>query len=122
MIFMLIYCIYSSNSDDALVVSLDQHVGAVRALDVNPFQSNLVASGAGESEVFIWDLNNTSSPMSPGAKLHPLEDISSVAWNRQVQHILASTSPSGRSVVWDLRKNEPIIQVSDSNSRVCYSE
>ena len=29
----------------------------------------------------------------------------------QVQHILASTSPSGRSIVWDLRKNEPIIQV-----------
>lgn len=36
----------------------------------------------------------------------------------QVQHILASTSPSGRSVVWDLRKNEPIIQVTDSSSRV----
>ena len=36
----------------------------------------------------------------------------------QVQHILASTSPGGRSVVWDLRKNEPIIQVADSSSRV----
>ena len=36
----------------------------------------------------------------------------------QVQHILASTSPGGRSVVWDLRKNEPIIQVTDSSSRV----
>lgn len=85
---------------------------------MNPFQSNLIASGAGESEVFIWDLSNPSNPMSPGNKLHPLEDISGVAWNMQVQHILASTSPNGRSVVWDLRKNEPIIQVSDSNSRV----
>lgn len=35
-----------------------------------------------------------------------------------MQHILASTSPSGRSVVWDLRKNEPIIQVADSSSRI----
>ena len=38
----------------------------------------------------------------------------------QVQHILASTSPSGRSVVWDLRKNEPIITVSDTTSMVRY--
>ena len=44
--------------------------------------------------------------------------MSCVAWNCQVQHILASTSPSGRSVVWDLRKNEPIIQVSDHSSRI----
>ncbi|XP_019850594.1 PREDICTED: protein transport protein Sec31A-like [Amphimedon queenslandica] len=110
--------IANSESEDALITSLDQHIGAVRALDVNPFQSNLIASGASESEVFIWDLNNPSNPMSPGNKLHPLEDISGIAWNMQVQHILASTSPNGRSVVWDLRKNEPIIQVSDSNSRI----
>ena len=56
--------------------------------------------------------------MSPGSKTHPLEDVSGVAWNCQVQHILASTSPGGRSVVWDLRKNEPIIQVADSSSRI----
>ena len=87
-------------------------------MDVNPFQPNLLASGASESEIYIWDLNNPTSPMSPGNKLHPLEDITCVAWNRQAQHILGSTSPSGRSVVWDLRKNEPIIQVSDSNSKV----
>ena len=37
----------------------------------------------------------------------------------QVQHILASTF-SSRCVVWDLRKNEPIIKVSDSTSRYDY--
>ena len=47
----------------------------------------------------------------------PPEDVSCVSWNRQVQHILASTFGS-RCVVWDLRKNEPIIKVSDSMSRV----
>ena len=50
--------------------------------------------------------------------LQPPEDISCIAWNRQVQHILASASPSGRATVWDLRKNEPIIKVSDHNNRV----
>ena len=37
--------------------------------------------------------------------------------NRQVQHILATTF-SSRCVVWDLRKNDPIIKVSDSTSRM----
>lgn len=59
-------------------------MGAVRSLDVNPFQPNLLASGASESEIFIWDLNTPSSAMSPGNKVYPLEDVSGVAWNRQV--------------------------------------
>lgn len=48
----------------------------------------------------------------------PLEDIGCVSWNRQVQHILASASPSGRASVWDLRKNDLIIKVSDHSNRV----
>jgi hypothetical protein len=31
-------------------------------------QTNLIASGASESEIFIWDLNNPDKPMTPGAK------------------------------------------------------
>lgn len=31
-------------------------------------QSNLLASGANDSEIFIWDLNNFSVPMTPGTK------------------------------------------------------
>lgn len=41
-----------------------------------------------------------------------------MAWNRQVQHILASANPSGRASVWDLRKNDLIIKVSDHSNRV----
>ena len=32
------------------------------------FQTNLLASGGAESEIFIWDLNNHEKPMTPGAK------------------------------------------------------
>jgi len=45
---------------------------------------NLLASGASESEIFIWDLNNLAKPMSPGNKTYPQEDITGLAWNRQV--------------------------------------
>lgn len=103
--------------EDALIANPERHTGAVKALDFNPFQKNLLATGATNSEIFIWDMNNTSTPMSPGAKSQPVEDVAWLAWNRQVQHILASTFPT-RNVVWDLRKNEPIIKLTDATTRV----
>uniref|UniRef100_A0AAQ4QIX6 Protein transport protein Sec31A n=1 Tax=Gasterosteus aculeatus aculeatus TaxID=481459 RepID=A0AAQ4QIX6_GASAC len=103
---------------DVIIAESEKHTGPVRALDVNPFQNNLFASGGNESEIYIWDMNNFGSPMTPGPKTQPLEDIGCVSWNRQVQHILASASPSGRASVWDLRKNDLIIKVSDHSNRM----
>ncbi|CRL00243.1 CLUMA_CG013516, isoform A [Clunio marinus] len=103
--------------EDGLVAQSDKHNGPVRTIDYNPFKSNLIASAASESEIFIWDVNNTSVPMTPGAKTQPFEDVCGVAWNRQVQHILASSFAT-KCVIWDLRKNEPIIKLSDTQSRV----
>ncbi|XP_075278866.1 protein transport protein Sec31B isoform X2 [Opisthocomus hoazin] len=107
-----------ASKSEPVIGQTEKHSGPVRALDFNPFQSNLLASGANDSEIFIWDLNNFSVPMTPGAKSQPHEDIRVVSWNRQVQHILSSAHPSGKAVVWDLRKNEPIIKVSDHSNRM----
>ncbi|XP_048510063.1 protein transport protein Sec31A isoform X2 [Athalia rosae] len=106
-----------ANENNCILSSPDKHTGPVRAMDFNPFQSNLLATGATESEIYIWDLVNTGTPMTPGTRSQPLEDVQYIAWNKQVQHILASTF-SQRCVIWDLRKNEPIIKLSDANSRV----
>ncbi|MEQ2316380.1 Protein transport protein Sec31A, partial [Ameca splendens] len=107
-----------AGESDVIIAESDRHTGPVRALDVNHFQTNLVASGGNESEIYIWDMNNFGSPMTPGPKSQPQEDINCVAWNKQVQHILASASPSGRTSVWDLRKNDLIIKVSDHSNRM----
>lgn len=63
-------------------------------------------------------LNMAIMDVWPFLPWQPHEDISVVSWNRQVQHILSSVHPSGKAVVWDLRKNEPIIKVSDHSNRV----
>uniref|UniRef100_A0A672PP57 SEC31 homolog B, COPII coat complex component n=1 Tax=Sinocyclocheilus grahami TaxID=75366 RepID=A0A672PP57_SINGR len=107
-----------SAAEDAVIGQSNKHTGPVHALDYNRFQSNLIASGASDSEIYIWDLNNFSNPMTPGTKSQPAEDVSVVAWNSQVQHILASANPSGKAIVWDLRKNEPIIKISDHSNRM----
>uniref|UniRef100_T1I2I0 WD_REPEATS_REGION domain-containing protein n=1 Tax=Rhodnius prolixus TaxID=13249 RepID=T1I2I0_RHOPR len=104
------------SNEEGLVANPERHTGAVKALDFNPFQRNLLATGSTNSEIYIWDMNNTTQPMTPGAKSQPFEDVAWLAWNRQVQHILASTF-STRSVVWDLRKNEPIIKLTDTTTR-----
>ncbi|XP_068145426.1 protein transport protein Sec31A [Drosophila tropicalis] len=104
-------------NEESLVAQQDKHTGAVSGLDFNPFQNNLLASCASESEIYIWDLNNPATHMNPGAKTQPLEDVKNVAWNRQVQHILASVF-SSRCVIWDLRKSQQIIKLSDTQSRV----
>ncbi|XP_017886160.1 protein transport protein Sec31A isoform X2 [Ceratina calcarata] len=106
-----------ANDSNHLISSPDRHTGPVRALDFNPFQANLLATGATESEIYIWDIVNTNTPMTPGSRSQPLEDVQYIAWNKQVQHILASTF-SQRCVIWDLRKNEPIIKLTDANSKV----
>lgn len=106
-----------NNSGNSVIIEKTNHTGAVQALDFNPFQANLLGSGGSESEIYIWDINKMTTPMTPGAKSQPLDDVRCIAWNRQVQHILASTL-ANRCVIWDLRKNDPIIKVSDSASRM----
>ena len=101
-----------------------RHTGAVRTIDANPFQPNLIASGAQSSEIFIWDLNSPDKPMTPGSKIQPLSPITRVSWNAKVQHILGTLIglPSGsQAVIWDLRKNEPIIKIQDRTSRLISS-
>ncbi|KAM9618232.1 LOW QUALITY PROTEIN: protein transport protein Sec31B [Trichechus inunguis] len=108
-----------SSGKELVIAQRQKHTGAVRALDFNPFQGNLLASGASDSEIFIWDLNNLSVPVIPGSKSQqPPEDIRALSWNWQVQHILSSAHPSGKAVAWNLRKNQPVIKVSDDSNRM----
>ncbi|XP_065669505.1 protein transport protein Sec31A isoform X6 [Hydra vulgaris] len=102
------------------VHTLSDHTGPVQALDINKFQSNLIASGSSSSEIFIWDLKHPEQPLSPGTKTTPLDQISCLAWNNQVQHILASSTPTGRVVIWDLKKSEPIIKIGDQSAMFHY--
>lgn len=52
-----------------VLANLERHTGGVRALEFNPGMPNLLASGAGGSEVLITDLAKPESPnfYSPGA-------------------------------------------------------
>jgi protein transport protein SEC31 len=67
----------------------------------------------------LWDLNNLSQPYSPSStKSNKLEDITDLAWNRIVPHILATASNSGTTVVWDLKSRKEVLQLTAPGQRV----
>ena len=50
------------NGDDSLA-KLEKHAaGAVRGLDFNSFNKNLLASGGTDGEVCIWDISDPRKP------------------------------------------------------------
>eukprot|EP00163_Fabomonas_tropica_P033726 TRINITY_DN9004_c0_g1_i2.p1 TRINITY_DN9004_c0_g1~~TRINITY_DN9004_c0_g1_i2.p1 ORF type:complete len:1069 (-),score=197.63 TRINITY_DN9004_c0_g1_i2:94-3300(-) len=107
-------------SPQARIARLEKHQGAVQGLEFNAFLPNLLASGGNDSEIFIWDVTNINEPncYTPGSeKKHANSEISAVAWNPKVQHILASTSNSGLSVVWDLKVKRAVISFSDPKTK-----
>ncbi|KAA3476124.1 protein transport protein SEC31-like protein B-like [Gossypium australe] len=115
--------IRSEASEQALVGHLSRHRGPVRDLEFNAIAPNLLASGADDGEICIWDLavpaQPTHFPPLKGSGSATQGEISFLSWNSKVQHILASTSYNGTTVVWDLKKQKPVISFADSVRRRC---
>jgi protein transport protein SEC31 len=90
----------------------------VGSIEFNPHKKNLLASGG--SEVLIQDISsNLKQPtvFTPGVpNYHEGSRITSISWNRIVQHILASASEDGKIVVWDLKVNKSIFNFTEPTS------
>lgn len=87
-------------------------------MGTNPGQPNLLATGSVQSEIFIWDLNKPANSFSPGAKSAPLADVSQLAWNLEVAHILASCSGGPSALIWDLRACEAKFKCTDPSGKM----
>ncbi|URE34597.1 transport protein [Musa troglodytarum] len=111
--------------NDSSVAKLAKHVGPVRGLEFSTLSPNLLASGADEGELCIWDLAKPSEPkifpslrsVGSGAQT----EVSFVSWNPMVQHILSSTfADSNRrrcSVLqWNPDVSTELIVASDDDS------
>jgi len=103
-----------ADASESLILRNTIHTGPVRGLDFNPIQSNLLASGGIGGEVYIWDLKDPSKPYTPtpGSTSTKLDEITSVAWNQQVQYVLAGASSTGYTVVWDLRGKREVVALA----------
>ena len=98
---------------DALLASVEQHQGAVSGLHFNPHKesSHLLASGGSDTEVFVTSIEHPDQPSvfipaPPPNNAKHTADITKVAWNSQVAHILASSALNGSCFIWDLRQKK----------------
>ncbi len=87
-----------------LLKTLDNHQsGSIHSLDLNPFQSNLLASGSHDNTIRIWDVNK-------GKELNKLEGHTNevrclvLLPNNQ----LASGSRDNTIRIWDVNKGKEL--------------
>jgi protein transport protein SEC31 len=110
----------SKGADPGLVYSGKIHSGTVNCVEFNPFKPNLMATAGADSEVNILDIGNIQQPelYKPSANnKHAGSEVLCCAWNRGVPHILCSSSNTGATVVWDLRKKAEVLTFQDPGGR-----
>ncbi|ANZ73106.1 BA75_00832T0 [Komagataella pastoris] len=100
------------NGSSDNLIDLKKHTAPVKTVSFNPTESQIFASGASNGQLFIWDLNHLSEPISPGASTTPINDINSIAWNSKIRHILASAGTSGYASIWDLKTKKELLNLS----------
>lgn len=120
----------ANNQSDSSTTS---HAGPVRAVQFNPVLHHLVASGAADGSVLVWDLSNPNSAVTarhpackPGAPPSAMartaasskDEITTVAWNRKVHNILSTASSAGVMNVWDLKQSRQVISIRNPRGRL----
>jgi protein transport protein SEC31 len=94
----------------SLLSTIDrQDNGAISALQFNPHPSsaNLLATGSSNGEILISSLDTPDQPTVTIQSDANQAQITNLAWNTEVSHIIASSAANGLVTIWDLRENKP---------------
>lgn len=90
------------------------------SLQFCPSKPNLLAIGA--NDLFIYNLDAGLTGRDPTKYVFKLgkntmegKKLTSIAWNPQVQYILAAATQNCAASVWDLRSNQTLFNVHDPN-------
>ena len=102
--------------EEALLSRDVKHTGPIKALQFNPLRPHVLATAGAKGELFVWDINDTSTAFRLGtAAAH---DIDCVAWNRKVSNILATGSAGGFVTVWDLKTKKASLTLNNNRKPV----
>lgn len=82
--------------------------GPVKALKFSHLNPTQLAAGGANGQVMIADVSNPESPdvFTPAPEHNQNAEITAVAWNTQVAHIVASAAGDGTVAVWDLNSRK----------------
>ncbi|MCJ1312905.1 protein transport protein S31 [Agyrium rufum] len=102
-----------SGTGDALVSRTSKHSGAIKALQFNPFRSELLATAGAKGELFISDLNNIGNPFRLGNTAARADDFECLDWNKKVPHIMVTGSSGGFVTVWDVKAKKESLTLNN---------
>lgn len=91
------------------ILSFSQHVsGPVKSVQFSPLVPSQLATGGSDGKVLIVDLNEPKSPpfMPCANSSQQRSQITSLAWNTQVAHIVASAARDGTVSIWDIKSRK----------------
>lgn len=114
----LFSCTNSSLKSEA---SFKNHAKSAKTVRFNAKQSNILASGGTQGEIFIWDLSTCLKspigykPLSPGASISSIDEVTSLSWNQCLAHVFASAGSSTYASIWDLKAKKEVIHLSYSS-------
>ena len=98
-----------TGKDDTPIV-IQSHKAEVKALAFCPLAENQLASGSSDGQVTITDVSSKPPVTQILPATSPVE-VTQIAWNTQVQHIVAVAHADGLVVVWDLKQMKPLCQL-----------
>lgn len=94
---------------ESIITSLPKCVaGPIKALQFSPLNAAQMAFGGANGQVLVADLSQPENPnvFAPCDDNKQSAEITSVAWNTQVGHIVASAAGDGSVAVWDLNSRK----------------
>jgi protein transport protein SEC31 len=90
----------------------------VMCAEWNSLNNNMLAFGTTDVFILIVDKDPSEPDLRKPGKKNPHNGsyVTSVSWNREVSHILASASENGLVALWDIKTNNSIFQFRDSGA------
>lgn len=92
--------------------TLKGHSAEGFALSWNPSQDGIIASGADDGLICIWDVVNSSSTCDTNPLLNLVgghtKPVEAIAWNHFNHSSLLSVGDDARIVFWDSREGSPV--------------
>ena len=96
----------------------DHGPGAVKALQFSKLVPTQLATGGSDGKVLIYNLDQPDVPpfMPCASGTQQRSQITALAWNTQVPHIVASAAADGTVTVWDIKSRKAWCELRAENS------
>lgn len=107
-----------AGASDAFMSRTTKHTGAIKSLQFNPIKPQLLATAGAKGELFVYDVDDVSTPFRLGTAAARSDDIECIAWNRKVPNILATGAAGGFVTVWDLKTKKASLTLNNNRKPV----